>query len=118
MLYAFCLQIVAIKVSFIIFRVETYFTPAKLISNLEAIKIDGQTIECVPEYKYLGQTLAFVNKSEKELKIRRANAWKAFWALRSVFKSNMKLKSKIRILNSAVTPVLTYGVQTWATTNK
>ncbi len=72
----------------------------------------------VDEYKYLGQIISTRNKTEKELKVREANAWKAFWAQRKIFKSKMKLKTKIRIWESTVFPVLTYGTQTWATTKK
>ena len=89
------------------------------IKNLTTIRLGGGAeIERVHEYKYLGQTLSFENKLEKELEVRRANAWKAFWSLKSIFKSKMKLSSKIRILESAVIPVLTYGAQTWAATSK
>ena len=92
-----------------------------IMTNLECLKpivVDGETIETVPEYRYLGQIISFSNKMEKEIKIRRANAWKAFWALKFILKINVKLKTKIRILESAVTPVLTYGGQTWSTTKK
>ena len=78
----------------------------------------GEEIEQVGEYKYLGQTLSFEDKTEKELKIRRANGWKSFWAQRTILKSNLKLKSKIRVFESTIVPVLTYGAQTWATTKK
>ena len=93
----------------------------KILTNLEGIKpivVNDKEIEIVSEYRYLGQIISFNNKMEKEIKIRRANAWKAFWALKFILKSKMKLKTKIRILESAVTPVLTYGGQTWSTTKK
>ncbi len=50
--------------------------------------------------------------------MRISKGWKAFWKLRNILKSNIKLKTKIRILDSCVVPVLIYGVQTWSTTNK
>ena len=68
-------------------------------------------------YRYLGQLASFEYRIEKELKVRVGNTWKAFWAQRHIFKSNMKLKIKIRIFESAVIPVLLYGVQTWALTS-
>ena len=88
------------------------------ISNLGEIKVGGNMIEKVQEYKYLGQLISFDNKTEKELKVRRGNAWKAFWAQKHLLKSNMKLKTKIRIFESTVIPVLLYGAQTWALTSK
>ena len=86
------------------------------IENLEEIKIDNEKIARVEEYKYLGQTLSFSDKSAKELKIRRANGWKAFWAKKSIWQSKLKLNSKIKIFESTITPVLAYGAQTWAGT--
>ena len=50
------------------------------ISNLADIKVGENVIEKVQEYKYLGQLISFDNKMEKELKVYRGNAWKAFWA--------------------------------------
>ena len=88
------------------------------IKNLETLKLDGAKIEQVEEYTYLGLTLSFDDKTEKELKIRRANGWKSFWAQKVILKSKLKLKSKIRIFESTIIPVLTYGAQTWATTKK
>jgi len=48
----------------------------------------------------------------KELKVRRANGWKAFWAKKAIWRSRLKLKSKIRIFESTIIPILTYGAQT------
>ena len=42
----------------------------KIMTNLECLKpivVDGETIETVPEYRYLGQIISFSNKIEKEL---------------------------------------------------
>lgn len=50
------------------------------IINLKEIILDGEVIHNVTDNKYLGQTLTFVDKTEKELKARRTNGWKAFWA--------------------------------------
>ena len=53
---------------------------------------------------------------DKEVQIRKEKAWKAFWALRKIFKGNMSLNAKTKIYNMCITPVLTYGAQTWALT--
>ena len=50
------------------------------IKNQNTVELNGVKIEAVKEYRYLGQMLSFENKIEKELKIRRSNAWKSFWA--------------------------------------
>ena len=70
------------------------------IENFGEIKIDGEPIAVVSECRYLGQTLSFKDKTNKELKIRRANGWKAFWSMKSLWRSKIKLKLKIRMFES------------------
>ena len=97
------------------------FSKTKVMSNISAlgeVKINEEKIEQVTEYRYLGQVISFENKMEKEIKVRRANAWKAFWAQKYLLKSKLGLKTKIRIFQSTVLPVLMYGAQTWALTAK
>ncbi len=62
--------------------------------------------------------MSFEKKKWKELKVRKANAWKAFWAQKTIFKGKMNLKSKIRILENAVYFVMTYGARAWACIKK
>ena len=50
------------------------------------------------------------------MKARKKRACGRFWALRQVFKSKMRLSSKIKILESCILPAMTYGAQTWAST--
>jgi len=49
------------------------------ISKFGDIILGGSVIEMVQEYRYLGQLVVFDKKIEKELKVLRGNAWKAFW---------------------------------------
>ncbi len=53
----------------------------KILTNIAdpgEIKMNNNKIEIVDKYKFLGQILSIRNKTEKELKVRNANAWKAF----------------------------------------
>lgn len=90
----------------------------KFMSNNPKAKLllDGTELEKVEEYSYLGQTISTNNKFNAEINKRIKNGWKSFWALKYVFKSKMKLPTKIKILDSCVIPSLTYGAQTWALT--
>lgn len=93
----------------------------KVMHNAEEdskIEINGVAIENVDEYKYLGQVVAFTDKSKKELKARISNAWKAFWAHKEIFQSRIDVKMKINVLESCVYSVLTYGAQTWSLTKQ
>lgn len=93
----------------------------KIMTNITGntkLTIGNTLIETVNDYKYLGQTVTFGNRTKTELEVRRAAAWKAFWAQKTCLKGKMKLRTKIKILESTVYPVLTYRAQTWACTAK
>ncbi len=64
------------------------FSKTKAITNggEEDILVDGQKIEFVSEYKYLGQIVAMEHRTRKEMRVRTANAWGNFWANKNVFK--------------------------------
>ena len=68
------------------------------------------------EFVYLGQMISKEGGIEKEIRRRRSKAWAKYWSLRGIFKSKMSVKAKIKILESCVMPVLTYGAETWALT--
>lgn len=94
---------------------------SKFMSNREGpnnIWLEGAKISRVQEYKYLGQTTKFDNNMEGIIRERIANAWKAFWAHKFIFKNKIKLSLKMKVLESCVVPVLTYGSQTWALTQR
>lgn len=60
------------------------------------------------EYKYLGQPTSFKNnRGEGIINTRVPNFRKAFWAHKSILKSKMKSRTRIKILDSCVIPVLT-----------
>ena len=82
------------------------------------LEIEGELIEEVSEYVYLGQTVSAKEGQEREIKVRRNKAWGKFWSLQKVFRGGLSNKGKLKILESCVMPVLTYGAETWATTKK
>lgn len=84
----------------------------------QPLQINNTEIEYVQDYKYLGQTVSFTNRTNYEIKTRISNAWKRFWSLKILLKGKMGLRSKMKIFNSSVVPVLTYGAQSWALTQK
>ncbi len=44
----------------------------------EEFPVNGQKIEYVAEYSYLEQTISFVDRATRELKIRASKAWETF----------------------------------------
>ncbi|CAG9130127.1 unnamed protein product [Plutella xylostella] len=92
----------------------------KVMSNSakRRVEVDGQEIQYVEEYLYLGQIASFHNRQDKEIERRIENAWKSFWSMKSLMKGELPLSLKRKLLDSCILPVLTYGAQTWSLTNQ
>ncbi len=82
-------------------------------SDQEAIKIKEKKIEIAEETSYLGQIIAFENRTEREINVRINKAWNKYWSLKSIFKGPFKNNEKSEIFNICIIPTLTYGCQTW-----
>lgn len=83
------------------------------------ISIHATDIEYVNDYTYLGQTVSLQQGTEKEVQRRITQSWKAFWALKFIFlDKSLNRRLRIEALSSCVFPVLTYGCQTWALTER
>jgi hypothetical protein len=81
------------------------------------INIVGKLVEYVDEYIYLGQIISPIDTMTRELERRTANGWKRYWSLKEVFKDKVLLtKTKGKLFNTCILPVLMYGSQTWALT--
>ena len=61
------------------------------------IKLDGETIKWVENFKYLGSMML---SSETDIKIRKGQAWGAFWKMKDIWKS-MKYNEKIMKLGKS-----------------
>lgn len=94
------------------------FSKTKIISNSQEnnpVIIEGQHIEYVKEYIYLGQSVSFDHHTEEEVRRRIAIAWKKYWGLKEIMKNksvNIRIKSKL--FDIAVLPCLTYACQCWS----
>ena len=75
----------------------------------------GKQLTVVSNFKYLG---AWMESSEKDIKVRKALAWKACHNLQKIWKSKMARKLKVRLFISTVESVLLYGSETWTLTKK
>lgn len=83
------------------------------------VSVDGQPLQYVDEYTYLGQLISFKDRTEKEINRRISLSWKAFWALKFILlDKTLSRKTKIQALETCVYPVLLYGCQTWSLTGK
>ena len=78
------------------------------------IKINGQEIECVDKFVYLGSLITNDNSCSQEVKRRIAIAGEAFGSLNEIWKSkNVSRRSKMKVFNSCVVSTLLYGCETW-----
>lgn len=82
--------------------------------NSASVILNGEEIEAVDQYVYLGQTTSFKNKQEEELSRRIALAWAKYWSLKDILKGKYDNKMKKKVFDSRVLPTLTYGCQTWS----
>lgn len=88
-------------------------------SNEEIIQINNRELEYVTEYTYLGQIVTFNNATRKEVQRRISAAWSKFWSLRFILTSQeYSIRMKKDILDSCILPLLLYGAQTWALTDR
>ena len=86
----------------------------KIINNTgdQNYIVDGNEIEVVEDYKYLGQIILFEDRQNKEIDARISAAWRSFWALKSYFLSQLPMFHKRRLMDSVILPIMTYGAQT------
>ena len=76
--------------------------------------IDRTDLERVEDFKYLG---AWVDSTEKDVKIRKAQAWRTCHQMRKIWNSKLSRKFKIRLMIVTVESVLLYDCETWTLTN-
>lgn len=80
------------------------------------VTVDGQDIQFIDEYVYLGQIASFENRQSVEINRCIENAWKSFWSMKALLKGNLPLCLKRKLIDMCILPVLTYGAQTWSLT--
>ncbi len=76
---------------------------------------DGTTLHLESDFKYLG---SWINSSEKDLKIRKGQAWSVLHSMKKVWSSTLSDRLKRSLFVSTVEAVLLYGAETWTLTTK
>ena len=77
--------------------------------------MNGQKLEEVTIFKYLGTTLCRDGTCSVEVRIRIASAMAAMARLNRIWRCNtlISLASKFKLYKSLVTSILLYGCETW-----
>ena len=89
-------------------------TKVMTTAELNNFEVDGESIEVVQEFNFLGCTLTRTSDYTKEIRRRLMLGRKAMINLTTIMKDkNITLNTKIRITEALVFPVVTYGSETW-----
>ncbi|VDP32693.1 unnamed protein product [Schistosoma margrebowiei] len=81
------------------------------------ITLDGETLEDVESFTYLGSIIDEQGGSDADVKARIGKAKTVFLQLKNIWNSKqLSTNIKMRIFNFNVKAVLLYGAETWRTT--
>ena len=86
-----------------------------VLGNINIQTNDGTKLENVSDFKYLG---ALMESSEKDVKVRKAAAWRACSKLNKIWNSTLPRGFKQRLFAATVESVLLYGCEAWTVTPK
>ena len=88
-----------------------------LTSKPDDIKLNDQALEKVNNFTYLGSKMSTTGDTTPEISTRIALAANAFNRLSNIWKSKtLRKRTKLKIFNACVIPVLTYGCESWKST--
>ena len=76
---------------------------------------DDFELEKVDDFNYLG---SWVDGTDKDIKIRKAQAWQVLNKMNCMWNLNMRKEIKVRFFEAAVEPILLYGCESWTVTPK
>ena len=77
-------------------------------------EIDGETVETVSDFIFLGSKITTDGDCNHEIKRRLLLGRKAMTNLDSIFKSrDITLPTKVRVVKAMVFPVVMYGCESW-----
>jgi hypothetical protein len=77
------------------------------------VELDGNELEEVDKFVYLGRELNMANDLLPEISRRRRAAWAAFGNIKAVTDASRDSRLKAELFNSTVLPALCYGCETW-----
>ena len=77
-------------------------------------EIDGETVETVADFIFLGSKIAANGDSSHEIKRHLLLGRKVMTNLDSIFKSrDITLPTKVHLVKAMVSPVVMYGCESW-----
>ena len=83
-------------------------------SSITSWQIDGETMETVTDFIFLGSKITADGDCSLEIKRRLLLGRKAMTNLDSILKSrDMTLPTKVRLVKAMVFPIVRYGCESW-----
>ena len=80
------------------------------------ISMNGEQLEDVEKFKYLGAILSKDGSCTAEVRARIGNATSAMTKLNRIWKSNIRLSTKLKLYKALVVSIVLYGCETWTLT--
>ena len=97
-------------------------TKTMVVSKQEGINVeilvDGQRLEQVKKFKYLGATITEDGKCLSEIKVRIAMAREAFSKRKELLTRRISRDTRKRMVKTLVWPVALYGCESWTLTKE
>nr|KAG5701644.1 hypothetical protein BaRGS_019333 [Batillaria attramentaria] len=85
--------------------------------NNAAVTVNGEALEEVEYFTYLGSKMTTDGDSEKEVRERISKASQAFASLKTIWRTRkLSTKTKLRLFKSNVLSTLLYGAESWKMT--
>ena len=89
-------------------------TKIMVFGPINSWEIDGETVETVSDFIFLGSRITADGDCSHEIKRRLLLGRKAMTNLDSIFKSrDITLPTKVRVVKAMVFPVVIYGCESW-----
>ena len=83
------------------------------------VMIDGEQLEEVTEYKYLGRLVTSGNEISKEIAERITSGWRRFGEYSHFLKDKeIPICLKRTIMDTVILPAIIYGAETWSLTKQ
>jgi hypothetical protein len=95
-------------------KTKLYVFEKRKSRNLPYIFINGEQIERVDEFTYLGITFTYTGTLLKAVKTLSEQALRAYHSLLNIFdRVKLDVKTKLHMFDSMVVPILLYGSEVW-----
>ena len=97
-------------------RLNTQKTKIMASGPITSWQIDGETVETVADFIFLGSKIMADGDFSHEIKRRLLLGRQVMTDLDNILKSrDITLSTKIRLVKTMVFPVVTYGCESWTT---